>query len=252
MSSGEESDPAQPMLKKAQSEAPKLSSLLLANRNNKTPSKQSTEIMGNFSPPILDNTRGETDFNISSSTNVTRVNNTGYINQNSEIVKSEDLPAIIPSGVSVTKIHNSKSLTTTFNLGSGMTITSQTSNYHSLANGVQPVSTTLKKANQKLDSTPKKRKRKNTNNISPAVHQDDVPFSSSAIPDDVACRELYMKLMANRLEHEDAEHKARMELIEKQINLCSQQSSYWSLKMKFLKNNKDLTDMPMVNGDAFI
>ncbi|XP_018010620.1 uncharacterized protein LOC108668009 [Hyalella azteca] len=247
-SSGEESDPSQPVSKKARSDAPKLSSLLLGNNisakvNGVKENTAELSYRGDNEPCIA----VESDYDISSSTSAAKSRDVNLNGFNTHAILAADiLPKIIPPGVSVTRIPSSKGLPTTFNLGSGMTITSQTSN----ASPVLKAMPSLKKINNKI-GTSRKFRSKNLN-LPPRLDQEEISFSSYDANDDIQCKELHARLLSKRIEYEQAEHIMRMKMLEKQMNVYSQQANYWSLKLRLLKANKDTQDHMYVNGESYI
>lgn len=231
----------EPAIKKARLNAPKLSSLLLASAWNNTQFDVAASESATIDPIV--NVKDEPDYNISSST--------------STKVKNINLDYSNRSSVEVDRTQN-KNLTT-FHLGSGMTITSQCTTPPNLDKmqtqpNIRPMPA-LKKMGARIkyeESVPKKlktsKKIHSSSSISSSIEPELFPMSFSNENNSPVCREVYKKLLNNRVEQEELEHRLRMKALEKQLHAYSQQTSYWSLKLKLLKSGKDNSNS-IVNGD---
>lgn len=257
-SNGGAADHEQPSLKKARLDAPKLSSLLLASTWNNVscvqennPPVQYTAVhdcgLQTSLKPVLA-IKEEPDYNISSSTS-TKVKNINLDFNGVRSVLGTDSVHSNSNG----SVH--KGLTT-FRLGSGMTITSQSANpsFEEIVKhtNIRPMPT-LKKmgAKIKLGDNSKKSKSKKMHHISSSISSSIEPeFAVDPLNNydgSIANQDLYRKLLMNRLQQEEVEHCLKVKALEKQVLAYAQQSNYWTLKIKHLKSGND--SVPLMNGE---
>ena len=237
-------------MKKARQEAPKLSSLLLAanvwkciNNNGTLKTEPSSR---NLSPEV---SVKKEDLAKVPSDDLT----VSY--SNGSTVKSESIISLakkLPPCVTVTEAIPDKGRTT-FHLGSGMTITSQpvpdsrnnidvtAENYAS----IRPMPSLKKMSSLKAKQEEASRKSK----LKKRVNLGD-EFSLDAV-EDCENKELQNRLLQSRIEQERVEHKLKIKLLEKQLQAYTNQSNFWALKLKLLRNNQIENETPYCNGERF-
>lgn len=260
---------AEPALKKARQDAPKLSSLLMAHSRISVVNQKTTEdvFCSKITDSVLAAARPAVEVKedidcISSSTScATKVKN---ISLNCLTVPSKDhqhpnFSKIAKQSVSLTSVFSPKNLTT-FHLGSGMTITSQSPNPPKIEQlgrqaSMRPMPTLKKMGGKHHESHCKKVKSKKKHShscISSTNELEEFPNSFGDVSDSFECKKLYTKLISQRLVLERREHEAKLLLVKRELSVYDQQSLYWSLKLQMLKAGRDSQDHPLTNGDGHI
>lgn len=272
-------DDREPALKRARQESPKLSSLLLAAANKRSPSRK---VNGNKNGAVNKNSSSSFPYNIPTCTkvfNVKKKNHPFTSTSSMNAASASEIP-ILPKGLasclSITNIPNPISATNHIggNFGSH-TRDSASPSSSPIQASIKPMPSLKKMVPNKLQSSsinkssnmrgsrkvsalsskPRSHNSVSSHNCVNSGHNTNFVNSSDAVHcidniassftdnnsdrNEIAERLLNTKLANQRLELERREHEVRMKLLEKELQAQTYQSQYWYLKLKLLCSGRE-------------